>query len=540
MTPSEVKGLQAIALRHGGSLTINPDTGLPEAGFLEQILPIVAAAGLTYLTAGAAAPTLATALGGSTMAGGIAAGALSGAAISGGMAAIQGKDAGQAALMGGLGGAVAGGMGAYDAANVFNAPNLLADASQEVAKTAGTSAGAEVSKQALGSAATPQSFAPVNQAGYGLSIPDPNLPGGFISSETGQALASAPSGSGFTAGEMMAYSRPVGGPGTIPSLGGTGTTAEAVKTIGGTGNVTGAAPSSFYQGLEPYGIGRAAVQSLPVLGLLEDEQRGAGPTDTYQSPLRRLSPNFQAYEPPRPDPYYRARYAAEGGIMQAYQAGGPVERMSQMNTAMNPQGGMYPQGMIDKTQYATPTQRPVSAEMVDEAPAYERSNPMLMNAGGPARLPKGDPGLYRDDNPTTRGQDSFTAALTRLNERQKKANIKGLPALKAAMQPLGNIEEAAKGGVMSSLGGYSDGGRMLKGPGDGMSDSIPASIANKQPARLADGEFVVPADVVSHLGNGSTDAGARKLYSMMDKIRKARTGKKKQAPAVKASRYMPA
>jgi len=97
----------------------------------------------------------------------------------------------------------------------------------------------------------------------------------------------------------------------------------------------------------------------------------------------------------------------------------------------------------------------------------------------------------------------------------------------------------ARGGI-SSLGGYSDGGRMLKGPGDGMSDSIPGVIANKQPARLADGEFVVPADVVSHLGNGSTDAGAKQLYSMMDKVRKARTGKKKQAPAVKANRYMPA
>ena len=74
---------------------------------------------------------------------------------------------------------------------------------------------------------------------------------------------------------------------------------------------------------------------------------------------------------------------------------------------------------------------------------------------------------------------------------------------------------------------------------DGMSDSIPASIGGRQPARLADGEFVVPADVVSHLGNGSTDAGAKKLYSMMDKIRKARTGKKKQAPEVKADNYIP-
>jgi hypothetical protein len=81
---------------------------------------------------------------------------------------------------------------------------------------------------------------------------------------------------------------------------------------------------------------------------------------------------------------------------------------------------------------------------------------------------------------------------------------------------------------------------MLKGPGDGMSDNIPAVIGGKQPARLADGEFVVPADVVSHLGNGSTDAGAKQLYKMMDRIREARTGKKKQAPAVKTGRMMPA
>jgi len=95
-------------------------------------------------------------------------------------------------------------------------------------------------------------------------------------------------------------------------------------------------------------------------------------------------------------------------------------------------------------------------------------------------------------------------------------------------------------GGMTSLGGYSDGGRMLKGPGDGMSDSIPGVIGSKQPARLADGEFVVPADVVSHLGNGSTDAGAKRLYAMMDKVRKARTGNKKQGKQIKAEKYLPA
>jgi len=81
---------------------------------------------------------------------------------------------------------------------------------------------------------------------------------------------------------------------------------------------------------------------------------------------------------------------------------------------------------------------------------------------------------------------------------------------------------------------------MLKGPGDGMSDNIPAVIGKKQPARLADGEFVVPADVVSHLGNGSTDAGAKQLYAMMDKIRAARTGTKKQGKQINPRKYMPA
>lgn len=100
-------------------------------------------------------------------------------------------------------------------------------------------------------------------------------------------------------------------------------------------------------------------------------------------------------------------------------------------------------------------------------------------------------------------------------------------------------QRMASGGI-SSLGSYSDGGRMLKGPGDGMSDSIPGVIGGRRPARLADGEFVVPADVVSHLGNGSTDAGAKQLYAMMDKVRKARTGRKAQGREIKPRKYMPA
>jgi hypothetical protein len=101
-------------------------------------------------------------------------------------------------------------------------------------------------------------------------------------------------------------------------------------------------------------------------------------------------------------------------------------------------------------------------------------------------------------------------------------------------QPM--YQAMASGGI-SSLGGYSDGGRMLKGPGDGMSDDIPASIAGKRPARLANEEFVVPADVVSHLGNGSSDAGAKQLYAMMDRVRQARTGRKSQGREINPRKY---
>ena len=175
----------------------------------------------------------------------------------------------------------------------------------------------------------------------------------------------------------------------------------------------------------------------------------------YEGPLKRFRYNPDTYRPAY----------AQGGI--AALAPGGVAATQQ---------GMYPQSMMDKTQYAVPSQMPTSAEVI--ASDYE---------------PK--------VNPYT-GQEQF-----------------------------------ASGGI-SSLGGYSDGGRMLKGPGDGMSDSIPASIAGKQPARLANGEFVVPADVVSHLGNGSTDAGAKQLYAMMDRVRKARTGTKKQGKKINPSKFV--
>lgn len=104
-------------------------------------------------------------------------------------------------------------------------------------------------------------------------------------------------------------------------------------------------------------------------------------------------------------------------------------------------------------------------------------------------------------------------------------------ARQVAMNP---TFKAAQGGLMSMAKG-----RYLRGDTDGMADEIDTSIDNKQPAKLSHGEFVVPADVVSHLGNGNSDAGAKKLYQMMDKIRMARTGTKKQGKEINPDKFMP-
>jgi hypothetical protein len=127
-------------------------------------------------------------------------------------------------------------------------------------------------------------------------------------------------------------------------------------------------------------------------------------------------------------------------------------------------------------------------------------------------------------------------------------NFDGISGLNQGPQyPMQGIAHSAGGtnnyAMGGQLGGYSDGGQLLKGPGDGVSDDIPAQIGDRQPARLADGEFVVPARIVSELGNGSTDAGAKRLYAMMDRIQKNRgrtVGKGKVAVNSRSDKYLPA
>ncbi len=172
-----------------------------------------------------------------------------------------------------------------------------------------------------------------------------------------------------------------------------------------------------------------------------------------------------------------------------------------------------------------------------------------------------DVGIYADERKYA-SMDPYERALSMLKDIKGASGIssRGLPNLKG-MPTLGTIstdpamveaelaeqakrqivQEAKRGGLMDGhLGDYSDGGRLLKGPGDGVSDSIPATIGGKQAARLAEGEFVIPARIVSELGNGSTDAGAKRLYAMMDRIKAKRKKAKDIAADTKAYKLLPA
>jgi hypothetical protein len=212
-------------------------------------------------------------------------------------------------------------------------------------------------------------------------------------------------------------------------------------------------------------------------------------------------------------------------------------------------GGKYP---VQSTAAATGIMRPYFGEGMRYKPKFlsydekgntvsSSSNPNAPKAEGAAELTKAKTIEVVDSSGET--NQTYTAVLqpdgTYLAGNGKRYDVTG-----KELAAGGGMMGYAMGGGLGSLGSYSDGGRLLKGPGDGVSDSIPATIgAKQQPARLADGEFVIPARIVSELGNGSTDAGAKKLYAMMDRVQKARgktTGKNKVAANSRADKYLPA
>lgn len=176
-------------------------------------------------------------------------------------------------------------------------------------------------------------------------------------------------------------------------------------------------------------------------------------------------------------------------------------------------------------------------------PSFDANSlmPMLQNAAA-IGIPALTIGSMLDENGNPMSQAAIDASAFNWNQgiwqAPEDAAAYGQAQLNPAYAAHGGLMSLARGGI-ATLGGYSDGGRLLKGPGDGMSDHIPAMIGSKQPARLADGEFVIPADVVSHLGNGSTEAGANVLYKMMNKVRRARTGNSKQGKQINPKKFIP-
>jgi hypothetical protein len=249
-------------------------------------------------------------------------------------------------------------------------------------------------------------------------------------------------------------------------------------------------------------VGNIAASAAPLAaGALEPKNNVPGEEEYKRRyPELSLADDFRGYTPTRPNPYYTPRGLGYGGYAQ----GGTVGFQDM------PNGGLAAlQGMRD---------------------GYGA----MMTAGGDVAQFQG--GGRPEDKRKKKATYTGAAKIAAMNaDEAGLANLNNARAM--AQMPGGNFALPKRSvedmGVISAAKG-----RYLKGDGDGMSDSIAATINGKQPARLADGEFVIPADVVSHLGNGSSDAGAKRLYAMMDKVRVARTGKKKQAPAVKPEKYM--
>jgi hypothetical protein len=478
MTKDEVKGLQQLAMAHGGSLTINPHTGLAEAGFLSRILPTVA---------------------------GVAAGAATGnpmigAAVAGGMTAATTGSLQQ--------GIIAGGM-AY-AGSEFLGPGT------RVAPAPITDMSTAFVPPTTTPTVAPTVAPPAEVVAPVVSAPvTPPAPVG---------------GPGFTVDQMIAGSG-------RPELSGLSNTFDPYAKIPGENLGFTQAPDvkkGFFGSLtNPQKVALGGTGLLATMALANQAGNKGLPQEPTYASSPRLSKDFQGSFPAQPRPYYRATYAASGGLMAA----GPVEAMSQAN--MN---NFYPQGQMSKTQYATPSQMPTSAEVVnaDYEPRTElyNGNMVRMAPGGSV-----DKNKKKKASLTTAAKlaamDPYEASVAGLGNAMYHSQMPSDVA--KGLQPTMDMGKLnlAEGG---HLGSYSDGGRLLKGPGDGVSDDIPARIGKHQPARLADGEFVIPARIVSELGNGSTDAGARKLYEMMDRVqasRKKSIGKGKFAVNSKAAKHLP-
>jgi hypothetical protein len=576
MTPKEVGGLQALAMAHGGSLTINPETGLPEAGFLSSLLPMIAGAflgpaglGLKPLTAALTVGAVGTAATGSL-----------GKGLMMGLGAYGGA---------GLGAGLSN-MGATQAAQQAYAPQAAewAKFSQNLASpaTATTAAGTASTGASLNvfpnTAATNQSILqspmiagrmPAAEAVVSSALPTSPVLSGAVPS----GISAAPSAMDKLG---MGFKQVTSG--GFQGLKDLYAASEAVAPYGGIASLGSTALSSYYD-KQDKDKGPPKVDVGMIRPYTYERQQVPGAYD-MGAPIYSATPGSSAERNYFTDKYtaltpYKApgpEYAADGGLV-ALAVGGPVEQMAAQNAVGANTG--YPMAAINTSMYSNPmVQRPEAVNVL--APSSDAG--VGAYSGEPKFAEGGDTkteGSYRysydprtmqytqleaprytgnttavDTGPKVSGGMAQPAAMP----AQPIYTPPPVPAYQTPEQQLGlesfypmmeqrlavlGAQGYADGGDVHNLGGYSDGGRLLKGPGDGVSDSIPAVIGERQPARLADGEFVIPARIVSELGNGSTEAGARKLYKMMDRVQHARKksmGKKKVAVDSRAEKLLPA
>lgn len=530
VSKGELAGLQALAKNSGTTLTVNPQTGLPEAFNLRSLLPM--AAGAALMATGVGAPLAAGLVGGGTF---LATGSLQ-KGLMAGLGAYGG-----AGLAGGLSAAgtqaVAGETMAAEAAQA----QALAETQTQAAQL--QAAQAQAAEQATQQAAlntagqtatTPQAIENIaSQQNALYNQPQPVVQTSSLMGE-GPVLTKpiAPA-----LGDASAGMKPLD-----PSIRGATATADQLaaakantsaselmkRGVSSLGTEAGrnAAIQGMGGGMDALKYGASALSSsMEKEPYKEPELKGdsdMGQRYMYESgydpsiPGRTANPSYTKVSNEEARKYYGF---AEGGSTSGAAASAPSGYGAY--TAQDANTAAYGLGTgIDYSGY-------------DTAP----------NQGIGALTPSVNPNqnivdLYKEVDAKKTADEAAAKAKKEADAIDAASNYWAGAGAGGGLMPR-DLSYAGGGGI-STLGGYSDGGRLLKGPGDGMSDNIPAQIGAKQPARLADGEFVVPADVVSHLGNGSTDAGAKQLYKMMDKIRAARTGRKTQGKQINPNKFVPA
>ena len=456
MSKGEVKSLNDLAMAGGGHLTINPHTGLPEAGFLQRMLPMAIGAGLTVASGGTLSPLAASLI------------------VGGGYAASTGSL--KKGLMAGLGAYGGAGMGASFAE---------AGASSVVPEAAATPApGVDI-------AATPVAPAPVPVEPIVDASNFPKPPE-FVPEARGDLVVDS-------AGNVSRNAATTSVPKPVPPVGSnldpTSVTARNAETLRAQQNLLS-------------GSDRIAANPPPTI---TDTSPALHQQPGVVTPTASVNPNL----PPEITSNSPGLHQQPGDLKSMT----PSQRFEAMKSgaSFDNLGKFASENKYAAYGMGASALVPWDEDKEEPAPRYRDSDP-------------GQQYTY-EANAT-----SPTPMSAPSGQEQKYFNQRYVPrAANGGMMASGGISDAGY-----NLGGYSDGGRLLRGPGDGVSDSIPAVIGKRQPARLADGEFVVPARIVSELGNGSTEAGARKLYAMMDRIRKAKTGKKKQAPEINTRDYVPA